>query len=177
MDSGFRRKFKAMKNKQVTLQMLPHKFKIILPLSITRNFMCLGDMMARRIIVIWEYLILTHSSGSKQRGLQETHLLGETVIPLLLLVSTRLQIILLIILDRKLYILGGWLGSGPLAAEDMHILDLKNYKWLDFTAKGEPPGPCNMHTADCYNNKIYVFRGGDGKDYLNDLHELNTLTL
>lgn len=31
-----------------------------------------------------------------------------------------------------------------------------------------------MHTADCYKNKIYVFRGGDGKDYLNDLHELDT---
>ncbi len=40
--------------------------------------------------------------------------------------------------------------------------------------KGNPPGPCNMHTADAYNNKIYVFRGGDGKDYLNDLHELDT---
>jgi hypothetical protein len=34
-----------------------------------------------------------------------------------------------------------------------------------------------MHTADCYNKKIYVFRGGDGKDYLNDLHELDTLRL
>ncbi len=33
-----------------------------------------------------------------------------------------------------------------------------------------------MHTADCYNKKIYVFRGGDGKDYLNDLHELDTET-
>lgn len=43
--------------------------------------------------------------------------------------------------------------------------------------KGESPGPCNMHTADCYNKKIYVFRGGDGKDYLDDLHELDTLTL
>jgi len=32
-----------------------------------------------------------------------------------------------------------------------------------------------MHTADCYKNKIYVFRGGDGKDYLNDLHELDTI--
>lgn len=41
---------------------------------------------------------------------------------------------------------------------------------------GIPPGPCNMHTADCYNKKIYVFRGGDGRDYLNDLHELDTLT-
>jgi hypothetical protein len=76
-----------------------------------------------------------------------------------------------------LYILGGWLGQGPLAAEDLHILDLINFKWLDFHVKGLPPGPCNMHTADSYNNKIYVFRGGDGKDYLNDLHELDTINL
>lgn len=34
-----------------------------------------------------------------------------------------------------------------------------------------------MHTADAYKHFIYVFRGGDGRDYLNDLHELNTLTL
>mmetsp|Transcript_250 Transcript_250/g.150 ORF Transcript_250/g.150 Transcript_250/m.150 type:complete len:88 (+) Transcript_250:533-796(+) len=33
-----------------------------------------------------------------------------------------------------------------------------------------------MHTADCYDKKIYVFRGGDGRDYLNDLHCLDTLT-
>lgn len=59
----------------------------------------------------------------------------------------------------------------------MHILDLQNNKWVDFQSKGNPPGPCNMHTADCYNNKIYVFRGGDGKDYLNDLHELDTNAL
>jgi len=31
-----------------------------------------------------------------------------------------------------------------------------------------------MHTADAYKKKIYVFRGGDGRDYLNDLHELDT---
>jgi leucine-zipper-like transcriptional regulator 1 len=59
----------------------------------------------------------------------------------------------------------------------LHILDLENFKWLDFQAKGNPPGPCNMHTADAYNNKVYVFRGGDGKDYLNDLHELDCAKL
>ena len=37
-------------------------------------------------------------------------------------------------------------------------------------AKGESPGPCNMHTADAIGNQIFVFRGGNGKDYLNDLH-------
>ena len=26
--------------------------------------------------------------------------------------------------DNKLYIIGGWLGQGPLAADDLHILDL-----------------------------------------------------
>lgn len=70
--------------------------------------------------------------------------------------------------------MGGWLGQGPLAADDLHILDLINLRWLDLAIKGEPPGPCNMHTADGYQHKIYVFRGGDGKDYLNDLHELDT---
>ena len=47
-------------------------------------------------------------------------------------------------------------------------------RWINFTSTGESPGPCNMHTADCFMNKIYVFRGGDGRDYLNDLHELDT---
>lgn len=32
-----------------------------------------------------------------------------------------------------------------------------------------------MHTADCYKKRIYVFRGGDGRDYLNDLHCLDTI--
>jgi len=26
--------------------------------------------------------------------------------------------------DRKIFIIGGWLGSGPLAASDMHYLDI-----------------------------------------------------
>lgn len=30
-----------------------------------------------------------------------------------------------------------------------------------------------MHSADLVENKIYVFRGGDGRDYLNDLHTLS----
>lgn len=33
-----------------------------------------------------------------------------------------------------------------------------------------------MHTADCLDERIYVFRGGDGKAYLNDLHILDTPT-
>jgi len=33
-----------------------------------------------------------------------------------------------------------------------------------------------MHTADVIDREIYVFRGGNGKDYLNDLHTLNVDT-
>ena len=46
--------------------------------------------------------------------------------------------------DRRIFIIGGWLGSGPFAANDLHILDLVDLKW----ETAEAPGPCNMHTAD-----------------------------
>lgn len=78
------------------------------------------------------------------------------------------------LIDTKVYIIGGWLGQGPLAADDLHVLDLEQQRWLEHGATGTPPGPCNMHTADAYKSKIYVFRGGDGRDYLKDLHELDT---
>ena len=32
-----------------------------------------------------------------------------------------------------------------------------------------------MHTADFIGNRLFVFRGGDGKKYLNDLHVLDVL--
>ena len=31
-----------------------------------------------------------------------------------------------------------------------------------------------MHTSDLAGRTIYIFRGGDGRDYLNDLHSFNT---
>ena len=57
---------------------------------------------------------------------------------------------------NRLYIIGGWLGQGPFAADDMHILDLKDNKWLNYESTGEPPGPCNMHTADSYDTVIGI---------------------
>lgn len=77
------------------------------------------------------------------------------------------------LIDDKIYIIGGWLGSGPFAADDLHVLDIKNRKWTKLNPLGESPGPCNMHTADAIGREIFVFRGGNGKDYLNDLHSLD----
>ncbi|KAG7377477.1 hypothetical protein PHYPSEUDO_011605 [Phytophthora pseudosyringae] len=75
--------------------------------------------------------------------------------------------------ERKLFILGGWLGSGPLASADLHVLHLETLTW-EQPALAAALGPCNMHTADYVARlrSILVFRGGDGREYLNDLHAL-----
>jgi len=84
--------------------------------------------------------------------------------------------------DAQIIIIGGWLGSGPLAASDMWVLDisggLERLRWHQPPILGTPPGPCNMHSADFIptRNEVYVFRGGNGQDYLNDLHALDVQT-
>lgn len=82
----------------------------------------------------------------------------------------------------QIIIIGGWLGSGPLAASDTHVLDIsegpESLRWVQPNVKGTPPGPCNMHSADYIENRkeVYVFRGGNGREYLNDLHALHVDT-
>jgi hypothetical protein len=84
--------------------------------------------------------------------------------------------------DGRIIIIGGWLGSGPLAAHDMHVLDVSggptNLRWYQPAVKGTPPGPCNMHSADYVpaRREVFVFRGGNGREYLNDLHALHVDT-
>lgn len=83
----------------------------------------------------------------------------------------------------RIIVLGGWLGTGPLAASDMHVLDIsrggRQLRWYQPVLKGTPPGPCNMHSADYVKSQraVYVFRGGNGREYLNDLHALNVDTM
>ncbi len=85
--------------------------------------------------------------------------------------------------NARIIIIGGWLGTGPLAASDMHVLDISNggktLRWHQPAVKGTPPGPCNMHSADYVpqQREVYVFRGGNGREYLNDLHALSSKTL
>jgi len=85
--------------------------------------------------------------------------------------------------NARIIIIGGWLGTGPLAASDMHVLDISNggktLRWHQPAVKGTPPGACNMHSADYVpqRKEVYVFRGGNGREYLNDLHALSAKTL
>jgi len=85
-----------------------------------------------------------------------------------------------------IFIIGGWLGTGPFAASDLHLLDITNPEealvWVPVPPGNQEhsPGPCNMHSADFIpsKNEIYVFRGGNGCEYLNELHaiDVNALT-
>ena len=81
--------------------------------------------------------------------------------------------------NGKLFILGGWLGTGPHAASDLHILHIQDGRWEEPEVVGDAPGPMNMHSADYMSssNTILVFRGGDGRQYLNDLHAFHVDTL
>jgi len=79
-----------------------------------------------------------------------------------------------------IYIIGGWMGHH--ASSDLHILDITNpntLKWIPTQVDGISPGACNMHSADFipHLREIFVFRGGDGSAYLNDLHALNVDTM
>jgi hypothetical protein len=51
------------------------------------------------------------------------------------------------------------------------VLHLAEMRWDQPEVKGESPGPCNMHTADYIpaRRQLFVFRGGDGREYLNDM--------
>ena len=50
--------------------------------------------------------------------------------------------------NGRIIIIGGWLGTGPLAASDMHVLDVSNggrrLRWYQPAVKGTNPGPCNV---------------------------------
>ncbi|CAG9318876.1 unnamed protein product [Blepharisma stoltei] len=73
----------------------------------------------------------------------------------------------------EVYVIGGWNGNLPYATEDIYVLNLKTMFWEKIIPYGEAMVACNMHSADLYEDKIYVFRGGDGSNYLNDLHSFD----
>lgn len=63
-------------------------------------------------------------------------------------------------------------------ASDHLPLSRPTLRWSCPTVRGTPPGPCNMHSADYIKKRqeVYLFRGGNGREYLNDLHALCTNT-
>lgn len=76
----------------------------------------------------------------------------------------------------KMIVIGGWNGTFVSTTEAIHMLDLESLMWQVVRTRGECI-PCNMHTADVYMGRIYIFRGGDGCNSLNDLHVLDMESL
>lgn len=75
--------------------------------------------------------------------------------------------------QSKMIMIGGWTGESNVASNAIYSLDLNNYIWKKIVSTPSL-SHTNMHTADLYGNKIYIFRGGDGVLYYNDLISFNT---
>jgi len=79
--------------------------------------------------------------------------------------------------NGKLFIFGGWNGTRML--NDLQVLhfDIEPMTWSKPVTTGVVPGPRAGHTMTSVGASLYVFGGGDGNHYLNDLHILNTETM
>jgi len=62
------------------------------------------------------------------------------------------------ILNDKMYIVGGWLGTGVFASDEVFELDLLNFSWKKIILEGQEIGPLNMHSAETYKGNIIIFR-------------------
>lgn len=56
------------------------------------------------------------------------------------------------------------------------MLCAETFQWTHPEMRGEMPPPCRAHTATLVDRKIYVFGGGEGPTYYNDLYILDTRT-
>jgi len=87
-----------------------------------------------------------------------------------------------VVADGKMFVMGGWLGSyqGGLGASDVHMLYLSSMTWACAVPRGVGPGPCNLATANVVTidgeEKVLLFQGGDGQQYLSNLFVLDCAT-
>jgi len=85
--------------------------------------------------------------------------------------------------NGNVFVFGGWDGNHML--NDLHVLhtDLVSspqqpvLTWSKPVTSGPAPGPRAGHTSCSVGNKLYVFGGGNGVRYLNDLHSLDAETM
>lgn len=80
--------------------------------------------------------------------------------------------------DSKLVIFGGSGEGEGNYLNDVHILDLKQMKWISPDVKGDLPAPRDSHTAVAVENRLVVYGGDCGDHYLGevDILDLDTLT-
>ena len=69
---------------------------------------------------------------------------------------------------------GGYDGSQ--CFNDLDVLDLDTWTWMQPQIKGEPPMARNAHTITVVNQKLFLFGGHSGNKHLKDLYIFDTLT-
>lgn len=73
---------------------------------------------------------------------------------------------------NSLLILRG--GDGASFLSDLHLLDLKTFKWTKLKSSGHAPSRRANFGSAMVGNEVFVFGGWDGKKRLGDLFILNT---
>ncbi|CAH2067199.1 unnamed protein product [Thlaspi arvense] len=74
---------------------------------------------------------------------------------------------------RFLYVFGGF-GRDDCLTNQVHVLDAETQIWTQPVIKGVPPSPRDSHSCTTVGDKLFVFGGTDGINYLKDLHILDT---
>ena len=76
------------------------------------------------------------------------------------------------LVGRKIVIIGG--GEGASYYNSVYVFDIPTRRWSrpTFTSTDVPP-PRRAHTTVLYQNKIWVFGGGNGLQALNDVWTLD----
>jgi len=78
--------------------------------------------------------------------------------------------------EDKMYTFGGWNGFSRTWYNDVHVFDFRTRVWRAVHPKGKLPTKRTSHSAVFYQNKMYVFGGFSGEEYLNDLFEFDIET-
>ncbi|KAG8572973.1 hypothetical protein GDO81_012234 [Engystomops pustulosus] len=79
------------------------------------------------------------------------------------------------LLDRELYVFGGW--DTPVCYSDLYLLDLGLMEFSLVEVNGSSPTPRCWHSAAPLSSSSFLIHGGyDGNQALNDTHIFNTVT-
>jgi N-acetylneuraminic acid mutarotase len=78
--------------------------------------------------------------------------------------------------QHKMYTFGGWNGFTKQWYNDLYCFNFDTKQWREVATSGERPSHRTSHASVVWNNKMYVFAGFSGENYLNDLHEFDFAT-
>ena len=77
-----------------------------------------------------------------------------------------------VIIGNKMVVIGGWDSSTTVASADIFQLGFDTWTWSKWSVELSS----NMCTAAYTQGLIYIFRGGDGQNYYNDMYTIHPTT-